>query len=102
MIRANDDILVAQAKQVLEQDRVGRFTKPAPNTAPVVVGLGLHRHGLCPLRPGARRGGAARALRRSVDQRAGAAYRVQPCGCRLLAEPRDVAHDRQPRVPPGN
>ena len=34
MIRANDAALVAQAKQVLEQNRVGRFTKPAPNLYP--------------------------------------------------------------------
>jgi glycogen debranching enzyme len=34
MIQANDATLVAQAKQVLEQNRVGRFTKPAPNLYP--------------------------------------------------------------------
>jgi glycogen debranching enzyme len=34
MIRAKDAALVAQAKQVLEQNRVGRFTKPAPNLYP--------------------------------------------------------------------
>src|SRR6476660_9967068 len=34
MIQANDADLIAQAKQVLEQNRVGRFTKPAPNLYP--------------------------------------------------------------------
>jgi len=34
MMRANDAALAAQAKQVLEQNRVGRFTKPAPNLYP--------------------------------------------------------------------
>jgi Trehalase len=34
MTPANGDALVAQARQVLEHNRVGRFTKPAPNLYP--------------------------------------------------------------------
>ena len=73
-----------------ELDRPGDRALAGPLSAPVELGLGVHRDRLLALRPGARRARAALAVRRAVAQRPAAAHRLHR-GRALLPGPRVLA-----------
>src|SRR5215212_2391259 len=70
-----------------------------PVSSPMVVGLGAHRHGLRPLRPGACYHGDHAPLRKSVGQRPPPPDNLQPPLRRLLPWHRLLARRTQLRRP---
>src|SRR5919202_5517206 len=89
--------LVDAAKAVLARNWTGHFTKPVPHLYPhqwswdsAFIALAYAHYD----QDQARRGGAPRALCRSMDQRFAAPYRLQPHGERLFSRSRGLAHAR--------